>query len=232
MLHTLDGLRRLALGTRDMDAGLVRDVLFDDHDWTIRYVVANAGQWLFGKRVLIPPEALGEPQGGRIPLRMTLQELRERPEIDEGPPSKLREVAMRHHVGWPAYWKKALDDEGVPNAPAGDGTLVTGPAAGPPDATAEAELLYGARELEGVAVQGADGAGDVGTLADVVVDLPSRRIAAWVVLRRDGTPAAVPVSQTRALDRVGRRMTLAEPAAAVDARPAADILPDGTVRAA
>lgn len=226
MLRTLDGLRRLALATRDMDAGIVRDVLFDDHGWAIRYVAADAGQWMFGKRVLIAPEALGEPEADRIPVRMTLDELRTQPEVGEDPPSRLREVALRRHHGWPAYWEDALRDEGVPVRREADGTLTTGQDAGTPDPTQEAASLFGARELEGAAIAGADGA-PAGTLADVAVDLDARTVAAWVVARPDGTRALVPTALTRSLDRVGRRLVLAEDAAALAARPPARIAPDG-----
>jgi len=228
LLHTLDGLRRLALATRDMDAGMVRDVLFDDRGWAVRYVAADAGQWMFGKRVLIAPEALGEPQADRIPVRMTLDELRTQPEIGEGPPSRLREVALRRHHGWPAYWEDALRDEGVPVRREADGTLTTGQDAGTMDPTQEAASLYGVRELEGVAVAAADGA-PAGTLADVAVDLAARRVAAWVVERPDGTRILVPAALTRSLDRVGRRLLVSEDAAALAARPAAGIAPDGTI---
>ena len=46
-LHSLDG-----------DIGKAKEFYFDDHHWTIRYLVADTGSWLAVREVLISPYAL------------------------------------------------------------------------------------------------------------------------------------------------------------------------------
>jgi len=42
----------------DETIGRVKDIYFDDRYWTVRYLVANTGSWLTGRKVLISPCAL------------------------------------------------------------------------------------------------------------------------------------------------------------------------------
>jgi len=37
-----------------------KDFYFDDRDWTIRYLVADTGEWLISRQVLISPHSLAE----------------------------------------------------------------------------------------------------------------------------------------------------------------------------
>jgi uncharacterized protein YrrD len=38
--------------------GTAQEFYFDDRHWTIRYLVANTGNWLTGRQVLVSPYAL------------------------------------------------------------------------------------------------------------------------------------------------------------------------------
>ena len=52
---------------RDGEIGKVHSFLFDDDNWTIRYLVVDTGRWLPGRKVLIAPTALGRPDWqGRV----------------------------------------------------------------------------------------------------------------------------------------------------------------------
>ena len=44
----------------DGEIGKLDDFYFDDKSWTIRYLVADTGNWLLGRKVLISPIALGK----------------------------------------------------------------------------------------------------------------------------------------------------------------------------
>ena len=44
----------------DGDIGKVDDFYFDDKSWTIRYLVADTGNWLLGRKVLLSPIAVGK----------------------------------------------------------------------------------------------------------------------------------------------------------------------------
>ena len=73
--HMLQRLNPLRGGpsSLDGDIGAVKDFYFDDDTWTIRYVVADTGTWLQGRRVVIPLSALHAPDWDqrRIPVRLT-----------------------------------------------------------------------------------------------------------------------------------------------------------------
>ena len=60
MHYSVKNLKGYAIGARDGDIGKVDDFYFDDGFWTIRYLVAETGNWLLNRKVLISPFALGE----------------------------------------------------------------------------------------------------------------------------------------------------------------------------
>ena len=59
MLNKAKTLKGYKLNSRDGVIGKVNEFYFDDHHWTIRYLVADTGGWLTGRQVLISPYALG-----------------------------------------------------------------------------------------------------------------------------------------------------------------------------
>jgi hypothetical protein len=50
-----------AIEARDGRAGAVKDFLFDDESWAIRWLVVDTGDWPPGREVLLPVSALGQP---------------------------------------------------------------------------------------------------------------------------------------------------------------------------
>jgi hypothetical protein len=46
------------IAAKDRDIGSIEEVYFDDVTWTIRYLVANTGNWLKECLVLISPDSL------------------------------------------------------------------------------------------------------------------------------------------------------------------------------
>ena len=52
---TLNGYR---LNGLDGEIGKAKEFYFDDHHWTIRYLVADTENWLIERQVLISPYAL------------------------------------------------------------------------------------------------------------------------------------------------------------------------------
>ena len=45
--------------------GHAEDLLFDDHAWTIRYLVVDTGTFLPGRQVVVSPAAMGTPRWRR-----------------------------------------------------------------------------------------------------------------------------------------------------------------------
>ena len=57
MLFAVSGLENCPVKASDGDVGAVKDFLFDDQTWTIRWIVVDASHWLPGRQVLIHPSA-------------------------------------------------------------------------------------------------------------------------------------------------------------------------------
>ena len=58
MLSKAKTLKGYKLDSIDGEIGKVKEFYFDDRHWTIRYLVADTGNWLTGRQVLISPYAL------------------------------------------------------------------------------------------------------------------------------------------------------------------------------
>ena len=50
MLNKAKILKGYKLNSRDGEIGKVNEFYFDDHHWTIRYLVADTGDWLTGRQ--------------------------------------------------------------------------------------------------------------------------------------------------------------------------------------
>jgi len=107
MLRSVKEIQNYVLQAKDGEIGRCRDFLFDDRFWAVRYMVADTGKWLPGKKVLISPISLGEPDwASRIfPVRLTKKRIEEAPGIDEhAPVSRQHEILWTQYYGWPYYW--------------------------------------------------------------------------------------------------------------------------------
>jgi hypothetical protein len=58
-LRSVGQVRGYSIRATDGEIGSVHDFLFDDEHWTVRYLVADTGDWLSGRLVLISPAILG-----------------------------------------------------------------------------------------------------------------------------------------------------------------------------
>lgn len=172
MIRTLDDLRGYDIQASDGEIGHVEDFLFDDEDWTIRYFVIDTGPWLFGRKVLLAPQSVGEPswEGGVLPVNLTKEQVEESPEVDlEKPVSRRMQEAINRHYGWQSYWA---------TAPTGAraGTLASAPPAAAPMATEGAETepepgdpnLRSVDEVVGYRIGAVDG--EIGRVDDFLVE--------------------------------------------------------------
>lgn len=92
----------------DGDIGRVQDFLFDDWNWVIRYLVADAAAWLPGRLVLFSPHSFGRLNRfeNTLALKLTRQKIADSPALDpQRPVSRQDESAYFRHYGWPAYWE-------------------------------------------------------------------------------------------------------------------------------
>ena len=62
MLRSLSKLEGYKLLAEDGDIGRCSDFLVDDAQWGVRYMVADTGQLLPGRKVLVSPVQMKQPQ--------------------------------------------------------------------------------------------------------------------------------------------------------------------------
>src|SRR5271154_5567526 len=58
MLFAVSGLENCRVRASDGEIGAVKDFLFDDETWKIRWMAVDAGHWLPSRRVFIHPSAM------------------------------------------------------------------------------------------------------------------------------------------------------------------------------
>lgn len=120
MLRSVKEVKGYTLRADDGKIGHCTDFLFDDEIWTIRYMVADTGRWLPGKKVLISPISLGEPDwaSNLLPVLLSKKQIEQAPELDENAPvSRQYEIKYHEYYGWPTYWV-GPDVWGLNNYPA------------------------------------------------------------------------------------------------------------------
>lgn len=107
MLRSIRAMQGTTLQATDGPVGWVDHLLFDDTQWTIRYLVANAGNWLFGRRVLLSPYAVEvvDWDENNIRLNLTRQQIEDSPPLaTDQPVSRQFETDYTNYYQYPTYW--------------------------------------------------------------------------------------------------------------------------------
>ena len=74
MLSSIKDMHGFKIYAKDGEIGKVDEFFFEDHTWTIRYLVAHTGMWSVDNRVLISPVSIGKPNwGNKIFLKSRLK---------------------------------------------------------------------------------------------------------------------------------------------------------------
>jgi hypothetical protein len=108
MQPTLQSMIGFKIRAVDGDLGKVFEFYFDDVSWTVRYLVAETGNWLSGRKVLISSVALGKPDMGSstFSVDLTSDQVRKSPDIDtERPVYRQHEIQLHEYYEWPRYWE-------------------------------------------------------------------------------------------------------------------------------
>jgi len=104
MLRSILSLRNFTMRASDGEIGKVKDFYFDDHTWTLKYLVVETGNWLMGKRVLISTSVLRSPiwDSRTFPVDLTIDQVRHSPDIDtEKPVTRQHEADLYNYYSWP-----------------------------------------------------------------------------------------------------------------------------------
>jgi hypothetical protein len=101
---TLNGYK---LNGLDGEIGKIKEFYFDDKFWTIRYLVAETGNWLMDRQVLISPHALVavNKDAQNITVNLTKKQIEDSPSLESDKPvSRQFEEAYYSYYQWPSYW--------------------------------------------------------------------------------------------------------------------------------
>ena len=167
MLNQVKTLNGYKLNGLDGEIGKIKEFYFDDHYWTIRYLVADTGNWLIERQVLITPHALGivNNDAQDIAVKLTKKQIEDSPPLDSDKPvSRQFEEAYYGYYSWPMYWAGPYMWGYYPNIPHDDGK---------PPQTPEGEKkwdpqLRSTSAVTGHAIQANDG--EIGHVDDFMID--------------------------------------------------------------
>ena len=107
MMQVISALKGFAIEASDGRIGSVADLLFDDASWRVRWLVADCGTWLTGRKVLIHPSAISRIDFERQQLLVTLTkaQVEKSPELaDDQPVSQQMENQLYTYYGWDPLW--------------------------------------------------------------------------------------------------------------------------------
>jgi hypothetical protein len=107
MLINASDITGFKVAATDGSIGSVTDFLFDDASWTLRWIVVETGNWLSGRKVLLPVSVLGHPDtdARSFPVRLTMAVIKDSPDVDaHAPVSRQHEERMYGYYNMSPYW--------------------------------------------------------------------------------------------------------------------------------
>jgi hypothetical protein len=188
MLRSVKELVGYSIEGSDGSMGRVRDALFDDEGWAVRYLLVDSGGWLSRREVLISPMAVERMDWAArlVRLRLTRAQVEHSPDLDSHTPvSRQHELDYATYYGWPQYWGGAALC-GIALTPSAlmDAQAALGGAAA--EAAPGERHLQSARDVIGYRIAATDG--DIGHVEDFIVEDDSWALRYVVVDTRDWLP--------------------------------------------
>lgn len=195
MLYNTSALAGYALHATDGQIGSVEDFYFDDQAWIIRYLVADTGKWLPGRKVLLSPLSLGAVHldGKKLDVKLTKNQVENSPDIDTHKPiSRQNEIHFYNYYSYPYYWSgpSAWGPIALPSQLPEISPEMREPeqreAGSGSERDTEDHHLRSASEVIGYYIKASDG--DIGHAEDFVVDEESWAIRYLVVDTKNWWP--------------------------------------------
>ena len=214
MLQCVKDLEGWVIQASNGAIGRVAQFYFDDQEWVIRYLVAETGGWLIGRKVLISPIALAgfDADHRSLLVDLTTQQIENSPPLATAKPvSRQYEVDYFRYYGWPFYWSGPALWGGYANP-----TLI--PPMSRSETLARGEPiqqeepnphLRSTKEVTGYAIRVRDG--EIGHVEDFILDEESWSIRYLGVDTKNwwpGKKVLVPPSLCERIDWVAQTLTL------------------------
>jgi hypothetical protein len=199
MLYKTKTLKGFKLDSLDGEIGKAKEFYFDDRYWTIRYLVANTGNWLTGRQVLISPHALkGVIKDGLcLTVDLTKKQIEDSPSLESDKPvSQQFEQSYYMYYGWPLYWEGPYVWGIYPNIVRSGEKLnksAPGEKAWNPD-------LRSTDAVSGYSIQAIDG--EIGHIEDFVIDDETWAIRYLIIKTKNWWPGNKVLISTKWIERV------------------------------
>jgi sporulation protein YlmC with PRC-barrel domain len=199
MLNKAKTLKGYKLDSLDGEVGEVKEFYFDDQHWTIRYLVANTGGWLTGRKVLISPYALvaAITAERHVAVDLTKKQIEDSPALStDKPVSRQFEESYYGYYGYPMYWGGPFS-WGVYPYPMRDREEWKQPSKGE---KAWDSHLRSTDAVSGYAIDALDG--EIGHVEDFVIDDETWAIRYLVVATRNWWPGKKVLVSPQWIERV------------------------------
>jgi PRC-barrel domain len=243
MLFAASGLIGRTVAASDGRVGAVKDFLFDDRGWRIRWMVVDTGHWLPGRKVLIHPSAIAPirlPPRPALPMlsfgesmevsvNLSLEQVEASPDAAEDEPvTGQLEQRLYDYYGWDPFWgASSFGGEGVVATPSGlplPAEVADGRAADldPPPGDPH---LGSASTIKGFSIRAADG--EIGSIDNVLIDEVRWVVRYFVVATRHwltGKLVQLPAHAVTDIDWRGERVGVSVTRERVNSAPAWDPL--------
>lgn len=174
MLQNASDIKGYKIIASDGALGSVSDFLFDDASWRVRWLVVDTGNWLPGRRVLLPPSVLGhlDDAAQTFSVRLTRAQIKDSPDISaDQPVSRQVESDVYEYYGWNPYWSTGLSLGGYGGMMSPYGMPADGPLADEHYENVDHQgdtHLRSAAAVQGYHLHATDG--DIGHVADFLIE--------------------------------------------------------------
>lgn len=184
MLWKASTIKGYAISASDGEIGTIRNLLFDDTSWLVRWLVVDTGNWLSGRNVLLPSSAIAHLDSAKkqCSINLTMQQIKDGPSVDTARPvSRQMESRVYDHYGYSPYWNSSYSYMGGLAYLGGFGYLggMGGARLNEPRSTSEDEVaemqrnsqdvhLRSFEDVNGYHIHASDG--EIGHVADFLIE--------------------------------------------------------------
>jgi sporulation protein YlmC with PRC-barrel domain len=170
-----------AISAQDGPIGTVKDFLFDDDTWSLKWLVVDTGNWLPGRQVLVPVSTMGTPFDvtRSISVGLSMERIKNSPGLDfDQPVSRQAEATMFGYYGLDPFIGAGLYPVSNSIAVPFDVQFVA-PSERQPIPDTQDHRLRSMAAIKGYHCHATDG--DLGFLADVLIDTYRSRVSDFVI---------------------------------------------------
>jgi len=102
-------LKEFSALSTDGPVGKIDTLIFDPHDWKIRYVVVHTGHWFSHKKALLSPLSVKDInlKNKTISFNLTKDRIQKGPDVNpKQTVTREKEELLANYYAWPFYWSE------------------------------------------------------------------------------------------------------------------------------